>query len=66
MGTKICIYRLHIASRRIFPFAIPNNPELVTDTAPVDWWNLDLLTQEGQDRLRKIVQFIKEMSTQIG
>lgn len=65
MGTKICMYMLHIRSRQIFSIAIPGAPELVTDTAPVGWWNLDLLTQEGQGRLRKIVQHIKEMSTQI-
>ena len=68
MGTKICIYKLHMMSRQLFPFesTIPSNPELVTDTAPVEWWNIDLLTPEGQGQLCKIVQHIKEMSTKIG
>jgi len=66
MGTKISIYKLDMRSWQLFPFAIPSGPELVTDTAPVDRWNIDLLTQEGQGQLRKIVQHIKEMSTQIG
>ena len=66
IGTKICMYMLHIRSRQIFSIAIPSSPELVTDTTPVDWWNIDLLTPEGQGKLHKMVQHIKEMSTQIG
>jgi len=65
MGTKIFIYRLHIASRQILPFTIPNNPELATNTSLFDW-NIDILTPEGQGQLRKLVEYIKEMSTQIG
>ncbi|PUU76298.1 hypothetical protein B9Z19DRAFT_991053 [Tuber borchii] len=61
MGTKIYIYRLHMGSRQLF-----RGPELVTDTAPTDRWITDILTPEGQDKLCKIVQHIKEMFTQIG
>ena len=68
MGTKICIYKLHIRSRLLFPFesAIPSSPNLVTNMAPLEWWNIDLLTQDGQCQLGKIVHHIKAMSTKIG
>ncbi|PUU76300.1 hypothetical protein B9Z19DRAFT_262085 [Tuber borchii] len=55
MGTKICIYMLHMGSRQLF-----RGPELVTEAALADRWNTDILTPEGQGRLCKIVQHIKE------
>ncbi|PUU76303.1 hypothetical protein B9Z19DRAFT_1129951 [Tuber borchii] len=61
MGTKICIYRLHVKTR-----LLSRSLELVTNTAPVvDCWNIDILTPEGQGKLCKIAQHTKEMSTQI-
>jgi len=66
MGTKICIYMLHVMSRQLFPSPIPSGPELVTDIVPVDWRNVDVLIPEGQAQIHTIVQRIKEMATQIG
>ncbi|KAG0638021.1 hypothetical protein HOY80DRAFT_1016582 [Tuber brumale] len=66
MGTKICIYKLDRTSRRLTPpIIIPSNPELVNDTAPMDRWNIDLLTPEGEEQFREAVQHIKKMSTQL-
>ena len=65
MGTKVCMYKLDRASRRLSPTAIPGNPELVTDIAPIDRWNIDIMTPEGEEELCKVVQQIKEMSCQL-
>ncbi|KAG0125800.1 hypothetical protein HOY82DRAFT_130138 [Tuber indicum] len=66
MGTKICIYKLDRTSRRLTPTIIPGDPELVTDTAPMNRWSIDLLTPEGEKQFRETVQHVKKMSTQLG
>jgi len=44
MRTKIRIYKPDRISRRLTPTIIPSDPELVTNTAPIARWNIDLLT----------------------
>ena len=61
MVTRICIYTLDRMSRRLIPTIIPSDSELVTDTAPINRWNLDLLTPEGEKQFREIVQHIKKI-----
>jgi len=65
MGTKICIYELDRTSRRLTPTLIPSDPELVTDTAPANRWDIDLLTPEGEEQFREIVQRVKKLSTEL-
>jgi len=65
MGTKICIYKLEMMSRRLTRTIIPSDPELVTDTVPMNRWNIDLLTSEGEEQFREIVQRVKKMSTEL-
>ncbi|RPA96080.1 hypothetical protein L873DRAFT_1262723 [Choiromyces venosus 120613-1] len=65
MGTKLCLYTLDMASRRLEPNAIPRNPEFGNDTAPADRWNVDIMTPEGEERLREVVRDIKEMLGQL-
>ena len=64
-GTKICMYKLDRASHQLSPSVISGNPELVTDTAPIDRWNIDIMTPEGEEELRKVVLLIKEMSCRL-
>jgi len=67
--TKICIYKLDMASRQVFPTVISSDIELVTNTAPRDCWNIDIttVTPKGEEdsELSRVVQQIKEMSCQL-
>jgi len=65
IGTKIYMYKLDRVSCRLSPAVIPRNPELATDTAPIDRWNVDIMTLEGEEKLCRIVQQIKEISCQL-
>ena len=42
---RLSIYKLDRTSRRLTPTIITGDPELVTDTAPINRWNLVLLTR---------------------
>ncbi|KAG0138269.1 hypothetical protein HOY82DRAFT_512278 [Tuber indicum] len=65
MGSKICIYKLDRASGRLSPTVIPTGGEFVTDTTPIDRWNVDILTPGGEEQLRQVAQHIKEMLRQL-
>ena len=65
MRTKICIYKLDKMSRLLTPTMIPSDPNRATDTVPMDWWNIDLLTPEGEEQFREIMQRVKKMSTEL-
>ena len=56
-GTKLCFYSVTKAGL-ISPEYIAASPQYVTDTAPVDRWNYDILSAEGEAELRRIVQII--------
>ena len=64
IGTKICMYKFDKASRQVSPALIPGK-ESVTDTAPRDRWNIDIMTPEGQEECRRVVQQVKEMSLRL-
>ena len=65
IGTRVCVYQWNKATRRITPNAIPIDPDVTSDTAPAAHWDLELMTAEGEERLREIVRHIKEMSAQL-
>ncbi|RPB28992.1 hypothetical protein L211DRAFT_252024 [Terfezia boudieri ATCC MYA-4762] len=65
MGTKLCIYSLNKESRRLLPKIIPSDPEIVTDTAPIDRWDVDIMTLEGEERLRQVVYHVRTMCTEL-
>ena len=64
IGTKICMYKLDKASRQVSPAPIASE-EWVTDTAPKDRWNIDIMTPEGEEECRRVVQQVKEMSLRL-
>lgn len=64
IGTRLCIYTWNKETRRITPNAIPIDQNVTSDTAPSARWGLELMTAEGEERLREIVRHIKEMSAQ--
>lgn len=63
-GTKLCFYSITKAGL-VLPEYIPASPQYVTDTAPVDRWNYDILTDEGETELRRIVQVITTECAQL-
>ena len=65
IGTRLCIYTWNKETRRITPNAIPIDPDVTSDTAPAARWDLELMTAEGEERLRELVRHIKEMSAQL-
>ncbi|PUU80515.1 hypothetical protein B9Z19DRAFT_720376 [Tuber borchii] len=65
MGTKICMYKLDRASRRLSPTLIPRNPNFIINTAPINRWDLDIMTPEGEEEFCKVVQEIKKMSCRL-
>ncbi|KAF8430026.1 hypothetical protein EV426DRAFT_1357 [Tirmania nivea] len=65
MGTKLCIYSLNKETRRLLPNVIPSDPEIVTDTAPIDRWDVDIMTPEGEGRLRQVVDHVRTMCVEL-
>ncbi|KAF8556302.1 hypothetical protein OG21DRAFT_1483220 [Imleria badia] len=49
----------------VLPESIPASPQYVIDTAPVDRWNYDILADEGEAELRRIVQAITTECAQL-
>ena len=56
-GTRLCFYSITKAGL-VSPQYIHASQQFVTDTAPVDRWNYDILEDEGETELRRIVQLI--------
>ncbi|KAI6039464.1 hypothetical protein EDC04DRAFT_1726536 [Pisolithus marmoratus] len=64
-GTRICVYEYTTEDRTLTPACIIPHPLIVTDTAPKERWNLDILGQEGEARLKEVVAHIKEMVSEL-
>ena len=47
----------------IQPHIIPQDVELLVDTAPKERWNVDILTPTGYVNLMQIFDYIKQNST---
>lgn len=65
MGTQLCFY--HISSlagnapAQIQPPAIEYNSILAHDAAPAEHWDTNILEEEGEVRLRTVVDEIRKM-----
>jgi len=64
-GTKLAFYKYHKASRRLEPRQITPDPNILTDTAPREWWSCDILEEEGANRFRAGVDEVKAMSANL-
>ena len=62
---KLCIYTASRETGQLFPKPLPANPEFVTDTAPIDRWDVDIMTLDGEQRLRGVVAEVKTMYAQL-
>ena len=65
IGTRMCLYSLSQETGNIEPAAINNQHQRNIDTAPGEWWNLDVLSPEGEQRLREVVAHVKLMCAQL-
>ena len=58
MGTRLCFYTKP-RGEAILPQQIPADTGMMTDTAPPERWNCDVLEREGEKQLRRVVREIK-------
>ncbi|KAF8426840.1 hypothetical protein BGX38DRAFT_1235676 [Terfezia claveryi] len=65
IGSKLCVYTWTKETGRILPKPIAIDPEYTIDTAPRSRWDLDVLSTEGEKRIRSIVAHIKTMCGQL-
>jgi hypothetical protein len=63
-GTRLSFYSFD-KQTQILPQPIPPHPYLVTDTAPLDRWDCDILEDEGAQRFQNLVAEIKEKCNQL-
>lgn len=64
-GTKITFYKYYGSTRRLEPRRITPDPDMVTDTAPREWWSFDILEESGANQFRQIVAEVKEMCSNV-
>lgn len=66
IGTRMCFYTLSRETRDVVePAAIQNAQYWSIDTIPIEWWNLDALSPEGEQRLREAVAHVKALCAQV-
>lgn len=66
MGTKLCFYTFTKETRRLEPNRVANSDIFLVDMAPKSRWDVDILTAEGEQRFRDIVEDAKRMYEQTG
>ncbi|KIJ48512.1 hypothetical protein M422DRAFT_205623 [Sphaerobolus stellatus SS14] len=64
-GTRLCFYRYERASIKLQPPMIRSHGELLTDVAPLDRWDCDVLEVEGATRFRDVIEHVKQMCAQL-
>lgn len=60
-GTKIAFYTYDCQTGRLEPGSIATDLHTLIDTAPKEWWQYDILEQEGADKFRETVAAVKQM-----
>lgn len=65
LGTKISVYTYESQTKMLTPLKIEKDLRVVNDRAPADRWNLDVLTHEGEQRIRQLVEHVKAMCREI-
>lgn len=66
LGVRLAFYHYDAATRILEPPAIPRDPILINDTAPAVRWNVDLLSDEGYERLVQLATEVKNMAQALG
>jgi hypothetical protein len=65
LGTRLCIYNFDKQTRRTQPSLIPRDPEVMNDEAPAARWDTELLSAEGEAKLRDLAARIEGMCSQL-
>ncbi|KAI6039463.1 hypothetical protein EDC04DRAFT_3140889 [Pisolithus marmoratus] len=65
LGTQICVYEYTAEDHTLTPERILPHPPFVTDIAPKERWNLDIMEPEGETRLKEVVSHIREMVSEL-
>jgi hypothetical protein len=58
-GTRFCVYEYTHTSGVLTPRRIGLEPDIITDTAPKERWDLDILEEKGKTRFGELVGQIK-------
>lgn len=61
MGRQVAYYTYDRASGAVEPAALPADPNRVTDTAPVERWDTNIMQEEGRTKFLAMVEEIKKM-----
>jgi len=66
LGVRLAFYHYDAATHALEPPAIPRDPVLVNDTAPAGRWSVDLLSDDGYERLVQLATEVKNMAQALG
>jgi hypothetical protein len=64
-GTRLSFYEYDKETCTLQPELIQSDLAILTDVAPIDRWDCDVLQQEGANRLRDVAEKIKEMCARL-
>ncbi|KIL56941.1 hypothetical protein M378DRAFT_423730 [Amanita muscaria Koide BX008] len=65
-GTRLSFYEYDPATHVLQPEQVlRSHPSILADVAPITRWDCDVLQQEGANRLRKVVNQVKEMCAKV-
>jgi hypothetical protein len=65
MGTRFSVYEYNKETNILLPPSITRDTMYVTDVAPADRWNHELLEEGGEQQIRKLVAEVKAMCEEI-
>ena len=61
MGTRFSVYQYDKETSTVSPPSIPHDSKHLTDVAPVNRWNLDLLEKTGEEKFKEIAAEVRSM-----
>ena len=65
MGTRFSVYVYNKETNVLLPPSIARDAMYVTDVAPADRWNHELLEDDGEQKMRELVSEVKAMCEEI-
>ena len=65
LGPKVCLYTCDKETKNLSSVVIKDDQDLMSDTAPADYWSLDIMTPDGEKELRQVVNHVKAMCAQL-
>jgi hypothetical protein len=65
MGPRFSVYKYNRATNTLLPPSITRDAMFVTDVAPADRWNYELLEDGGETKMRELGEEVKAMCENI-